>query len=85
MVWGPWKESHVGAAGGTNGDGAVVAAEAEVAVAAALQAVPPAVAVVEFRSSTREEARIITHQVVRWAIARLKNLCTRFSIVSVKL
>ena len=64
------------AAGGADGDGAVVAAKAEVAEAAALEAVPPAVAVVERGGCACQQARTSTHQLIRRAFFWLKNICT---------
>ena len=61
------EASHVRAAEGTGGDGAVIAAKPEVTEAAPLKAVSPAVAVIELRSGARQEARTATHQVVWWA------------------
>lgn len=58
--------AHVRAASGADGDAAVVAAEAHVAEAAALEAVAGTVAVVEGRGA-REVPRAEAHQVVRGA------------------
>lgn len=67
--------AHVRAASGAGGNGAVIAAKAEVAEAAALEAVALAAAVVELRSGAGQEAGAAAHLLVWGAQLRLHQSC----------